>query len=172
MVIDEGVQALTPKTLAADKRRELLLAFLYKFADTPNVQQRIIGRYWDRATAEQRTAYLKLLDEYVVLSYEDDFKNFGADEHIDIQNAEAIDGKIVVHSLDIDPLDPPPSRVDWVLVTGPKGFKVTDALVDGVSLIATLSEDFQSILRNNGGKIDGLLDVMRAKIAQLKTTKN
>ncbi len=48
--------------------------------------------------------------------------------------------------------------------------KILDVIVEGASMSQTLRSDFGSIIRQKGGKVSGLLDVLRVKTAALENT--
>jgi phospholipid transport system substrate-binding protein len=168
-VIEIGVRQLTGKDLSEAERHKRFLEFLYKYADSPNVEQSLVGHYWDKATPEQRDAYRKLLEDYLTMSYASGLTDYGPKEHIDVLAVEDRDGRTIVHTLDIDPASPPPSRVDWVLVTRADGFRVADVIFEGVSAVSMLRDGFTGTIRNAGGNFEALLTAMKAKIASYKT---
>ena len=61
-----------------------------------------------------------------------------------------------------------PVRVDWRLDSRGDALKVVDVVVEGTSLGTTLRSDFGSIIRRHGGKVSGLIEVLRAKTARLQ----
>jgi phospholipid transport system substrate-binding protein len=165
-VVDEGVRKLTGKKIDETERRKLFLEFIYRYADSPNVEESLTGHYWDKATPEQRSAYKKLLEDYLVQSYAKSLSGYGPKEHVDVQGIEDRDGKVIVHTLDIDPDQPPPSHVDWILVHRTDGYRVGDVIFEGVGAVATLKADFTGAIRSGGGNFEALLSAMRAKISR------
>ena len=164
-IVASGLRQLTGKNLSDTERRKRFLEFFYKYVDSPNVEQSLVGHYWDKATPEQQSAYRKLLEDYLTQSYADSLADISPDEHIDIQSVEDKDGRMIVHTLDVDPSSPPPSRVDWILVSRPGGLRVADVIFQGVSAVDTLRSDFVGAIRNAGGKFEAILSAMRTKIA-------
>jgi phospholipid transport system substrate-binding protein len=167
-VVEQGIRQLTGKDISTAERSKRFLDFLHKYGDTPQVEHEMLGRYWERTTPEQRTTYVKLLEDYIVLANVEGLVDFGAKEHVDILDAETVGDHVIVHSLDDDPDDPPPSRIDWILVKRADGFRVADVIFEGVSSVDTFKADFTSIIRNSGGKVQALLDALQAKIDKLK----
>ncbi len=43
------------------------------------------------------------------------------------------------------------------------GLKISDLIVDGVSLRTTYRSDVASVIQNNGGKVANLIDALRQK---------
>ena len=48
-------------------------------------------------------------------------------------------------------------RLDWRVRARDGKFKVVDVMAEGVSMGQTQRSEFSSVIRNNGGSIDGLL---------------
>ena len=171
-VVDDGIQNLTGPGIPAVERAQRFRAFLRRYVDAPAVQQSLIGRYWKLATPEEAADYLELVEDYVVQSYVGQFVDFSPTEHIDIVSAEVIGSKTVVHTLSIDPNDPPATKVDWTLVLGADGnFKVSDVAIDGVSAVATLRADFTAAIKAGGGTVSALIRALRAKITSYQGSK-
>ncbi len=63
-----------------------------------------------------------------------------------------------------------PVRVLWRVRAYGDTMKILDVIVEGASMSQTLRSDFGSIIRQKGGKVSGLLDVLRVKTAALKST--
>ena len=164
-IVTSGLRQLTGKNLSDNERRKRFLEFFYKYVDSPNVEQSLVGHYWEKATPEQQAAYRKLLEDYLTQSYAASLTDISPNEHIDVQSVEDKEGRMIVHTLDIDPASPPPSRVDWILVSRPDGLRVGDVVFQGVSAVDTLRSDFMGAIRNAGGKFEAILSAMKAKIA-------
>ena len=71
------------------------------------------------------------------------------------------DGSITVNSL-IDRPNGDSIRLDW-RVEDASGLKISDLIVEGVSLRTTYRSDVASVIQNNGGKVAGLIDALRQK---------
>ena len=69
-------------------------------------------------------------------------------------------------STDVDtPGAPQPLRVDWRLINDDGAYKISDVIVDGVSMLVTQRSEFASVIQRHGGQIQGLIDLMRQKTA-------
>ena len=71
------------------------------------------------------------------------------------------DGSTIVNSTIVQP-NGDHIRCDW-RVEDVSGLKITDLIVEGVSLRTTHRSDVASVIQNNGGKVAGLLDALRQK---------
>ncbi len=75
------------------------------------------------------------------------------------------DADIIVYSKILKPDGNPLVRVDWRVRTRKGEPKVIDVMVEGVSLGQTQRSEVASVIRTNGGKIEGLLREMRKKVS-------
>ena len=59
-----------------------------------------------------------------------------------------------------------PIKVDWQVYSGDSiNFKIVDVKVEGVSMGQTQKSEFSSVIRQNGGKIEGLLAILRKRVS-------
>ncbi len=54
--------------------------------------------------------------------------------------------------------------VDWRARTGGGQYKITDVMVKGVSLRQAQRSEFASVIRESGGKVEGLLAELRKRV--------
>ena len=58
-------------------------------------------------------------------------------------------------------------RLDWILSRGKEGLKVVDVRVDNLSMAITQRDEFTSVIQQNGGSIEKLIEFMQSKIRQI-----
>jgi phospholipid transport system substrate-binding protein len=58
-----------------------------------------------------------------------------------------------------------PIRIDWQLNPTNPGYKVTDLIVNGVSMASTQHSDMVSVIQRNNGHMPALLVALREKNA-------
>jgi ABC-type transporter MlaC component len=58
-----------------------------------------------------------------------------------------------------------PVRVDWHLNLTNDGYKVTDLIVNGISMASAQHSDLVSVIQRNNGRLPALLVAMREKNA-------
>ncbi len=129
----------------------------------------ILGRHWRTATEAERSEYLGLFEDLMVVSYVDRFAEY-AGEALKINRSIAEDEKTVtIFSEIVRPNGGPAVRVDWRVGRNKESaFKIVDVLVEGTSMSNTMRSDFTSVLNQKGGQISGLIEVLREKTAALK----
>ena len=165
---DKAVQALT---VEGAQRSERVSRFRRLFNDhfaVHGIAKWVLGRYWRRASDDERSEYLILFEDMIVVSYVDRFAGYTG-EALAITKAVALnDDSAMVYSEIVRPTGGPPVRVDWRVATEDENLHVVDVVIEGTSMSTTLRSDFSSIIRREGGKVAGLLKVMRDKTKSLR----
>jgi phospholipid transport system substrate-binding protein len=166
---DQAIQALTLPDISKPERvRRFRILFNDHFA-VEDIGKWVLGRYWRRAEPAERDEYLILFEDYIVVSYVDRFAEYAGEKLQITKVIVETDGSAEVYSEVLLPGGgKTPVRVNWRVDGADGDFKIVDLVIEGVSMSATLRSDFSSILRRNGGKMAGLLDILREKTASLK----
>jgi len=55
----------------------------------------------------------------------------------------------------------------WRLRTAEGGFRIVDLIVEGTSMQFQYRDEYAAVINQGGGKIDGLIEALRQKVAQL-----
>ena len=160
---DRAVEVLNNKsdpTVREVRFRELF----HTDFDCPGIARFVLGRYWRAASEEEQREFVKLFEDYVVFVYTARLSNFGG-EALKVRGSH-IDGDGVVVSTDvISPGAASPMKIDWRLVTENGAYKISDVIVEGVSMMVTQRSEFASVVQRNGGQVRGLIAMMREKTA-------
>jgi phospholipid transport system substrate-binding protein len=132
--------------------------------DCPGIARFVLGRYWRNASEEEQQEFVRLFEDYVVFVYTARLSNFGG-EAFKVRGSRS-DGDGVIVSTDvISPGGTSPLRIDWRLVTDTGAYKISDVIVEGVSMMVTQRSEFASVVQRNAGQLRGLLAMMREKTA-------
>lgn len=130
----------------------------------------VLGRYWRKAKKEEKEEYLKLFEDFIIVTYSGRFKDYSGDD-ISLNVTESLaknDNDAIVRSQITRPQAGEPIMVDWRVKGKSDGtMKVVDVLIAGVSMSQTQRSEFASVIKRNGGKVDGLIDALRSKTSQL-----
>lgn len=151
--------------ISDEERTKRFRKILTEVFDLPAIARFTLGRYWRSASEEQRIEYVRLFEDFVVLAYANRFGDLaGTRLHIggvrEIGSTEALVTSEVILS------GRPPVRMDWRVRCDGSGHKITDILVEGISMIVTQRDEFASVIRRGGGRVDSLLSALRQKIAK------
>jgi phospholipid transport system substrate-binding protein len=160
---DQALQLLNKKTPTAERQARFRQLFHNDF-DSPGIARFVLGRYWRIASPEEQKEFLRLFDDYVVFVYTARLSDFEG-EQFKINGARPDQGAVIVSTDVITPGAPSPLKVDWRLVDDDGTYKISDVIVDGVSMLVTQRSEFASVIQRHGGQLQGLLDLMRQKTA-------
>ena len=153
-------------------RAERIVRFRRMFNDSFAVEvigRWILGRHWRTATDAERSEYLKLFEDLMVVSYVDRFAEY-AGEALKVHRAlTENESTVTIFSEIVRPGGNQPVRVDWrVGRNKDAAYKVVDVVVEGTSMSNTMRSDFTSVINQKGGQVSGLIEVLRDKTATLK----
>ena len=122
----------------------------------------VLGRYWRSASEEERQEFLELFENYVVYVYGTRLSDF--DGQTFRVRGSRTDGDGTIVSTDVfTPGANAPIKIDWRLIPENGGFKITDVIIEGISLMVTQRSEFASVIQRHGGQLGGLLTLMREK---------
>ena len=160
---DRAVVLLNNKSDPAIRMARFRELFRAHF-DGPGIARFVLGRYWRTASNEEQQEFMRLFEDYVVFVYTARLSNFGG-EKMKVRGSRS-DGDSVIVSTDIiSPGNVTPLKIDWRLVNYNGSYKISDVIVESVSMAATQRSEFASVVQRNGGQISGLLAMMREKTA-------
>lgn len=152
MLVEEGV---TPDQRIANFRELLLEGF-----DVPLIGRFVLGIHWRRASAEQRTEYAELFQNFLVQSYAARLGQYGG-ESLRVKATRGEGDEDAIVSTEIVQKGRPPVKVDWRVRRGEESYKVVDVIVEGISMVITQRDEFSSVIRRSGGNVEGLLSRLR-----------
>jgi phospholipid transport system substrate-binding protein len=158
-----ALELLNKKSPAAERQARFRELFHNDF-DSPGIARFVLGRYWRTASPDEQKEFLKLFEEYVVYVYTARLSDFEG-EQFKVNSARPDQGAVIVSTDVITPGAPTPLKVDWRLVDDDGAYKISDVVVEGVSMLVTQRSEFASIIQRHGGQVQGLLDLMREKTA-------
>jgi len=121
-----------------------------------------MARNWRSATAEQQKAIAAEFKTLLVRTYSTALTNY-RDQEIDYKplRAKPDDTEVTVKS-DVKPIGATqPVSIDYELEKTDNGWKIYDVKVDGISLVTTYRETFNTEVREHG--IDGLIKSLATK---------
>ncbi|PKU22480.1 MlaC/ttg2D family ABC transporter substrate-binding protein [Telmatospirillum siberiense] len=150
-----------------DRDEQFRKLFVSSF-DIPEIGRFVLARYWRVATPDQQQEFLSLFEDITVLTWAKRFQDYNGESLETLSATKDGDRNWSVDS-HILRNQGPPIPVQWRLKEGDNGsFRIVDIIVEGVSMAITYRSDYASAMQTNGGKIDGLLSIMRTKLDQLK----
>ena len=155
------VSSLTGSSLSEAERGTRFRSLLESQFDMPGISKFVLARYWRVASDAERADFQRLFEDLLVQAYAKKFTEY-AGERFQVAGSQANDDdSITVNSL-INRPNGDVVRLDW-RVADAGGLKISDLIVEGVSLRTTYRSDVASVIQNNGGKVADLIDALRQK---------
>ncbi len=160
---DRTLKMLSDQTLTQPDRESRFGALLDEDFDFQSIARFVLGRYWATATDEQKQQFTKAFRDYVVLAYANRFNEFsGATFKVTGQRAESETTQLV--STQVQRREGgAPAHVDWRVRKGADGYKITEVIVDGISMSLTHRQEFAAIIERNGGNVGDLISQLRQR---------
>lgn len=170
--VNEGLGTFTDKSHSLEDRTRLLDGLLRRYSDPTLLSANILGRYWGKISPTEQQAFSETFMHYLVSSFVGLLKNLNSGVTVRVGEAFEAGSRIKVTSVVTLPSEPGVGiPVDWELATTPDGRQVVvDVTAEGISIIRAMREDFASVLRSSGGKIEPLMDALSRKIAENNKT--
>lgn len=162
----ETLEALD-RSLAQDKREDLVRELLEKHLDLPGVGRFCLGRYSRALNEAQSKEYERLFVDYLVKVYAGLLAQYdGQTMSVHDGTNRANEGNEQIVLSQINRKAGPPIRVEWKVIDKAGQPKVTDVIIEGVSMAFTQRQQFESVIQNNGGKVDALFAAMKKQISR------
>jgi len=161
------IAVLADKSLDQPKRETRFREMLQSSFDAETTGRVVLGRYWNQATEQERQTFQPLYRDYLIRIYASRFSKFNGEKFVVKGTRPESDGDTIVQS----EIQPPASggstyTVNWRVRKEGDNYRIVDVMADGVSLLVTHNQEFSSIIQNNGGKVQGLLDALKQRAAR------
>ena len=156
-----AVEVLSKKLPQSERLTRFRELFHADF-DGPGIARFVLGRYWRSASEQEQQEFLRLFEDYVVFVYGTRLSNFNG-ETFRVRSSRTDESGTVVSSDIVGPSGEAPIKVDWRLITDKGAFKINDVVIEGISMMVTQRSEFASVIQRHGGKVGGLLALMREK---------
>jgi phospholipid transport system substrate-binding protein len=166
---NSAMETMTVKGLSDQERTVKFRTLFTSCVDIHEIAKFVLGRYWRVATEPQQQEFLKAFEDIVVLTWSPRFKDYGADLRHTVTNVSSDGERGITVDSKVDRERQQPIALQWHLKPGDGGLRVVDLVVEGSSMAITYRSEYASVIQANGGKIEGLLNAMRAKIVELQT---
>ena len=142
--------------------------------DVPGLGRFVLGRYWRLLTPSEQQEFLGLFENFVVLTYSEKLLEYAASAGGPRVTGSRTDPDGAIVSSEIAPGSGPwagrgpavqPIKVEWRLSVGDGMYKISDVVIEGLSMAANGRSQFNGVVERNGGRAQAILAVMRQQIA-------
>jgi phospholipid transport system substrate-binding protein len=161
---NETLKVLGERPPPTERERRFKAILLENF-DMPRISHFVLGRYWVGSSDQEKQEFQRLLPDYVARSYSNRFIRYSGETVKVIRSRSADRDATVVSSQIISSSGAPPIEVDWRVVRTGNDYRITDVIVDGVSLVLTHRQEFTAVIERQGGGISTLNRTLRERLA-------
>lgn len=164
---ERAIATLTAEGQTSEMRRDQFRSLFREGFAVHGIGRFVLGRYWRHATEAERTEYLILFEDVIINTWADRFSSYSGQEFtvrtaVDAPSAQEAERTAIVRSLFFS--DPQtPVRIDWRVASRGNIYKITDVMVEGISMATTQRDEYSSVIRKNNGQISALLELLRKK---------
>ena len=161
----QGIQVLGP-SVPQQQRAARFRQLLDSDFDLQEISRFVLGPAARTMSPAAQQEFVPLFRDYLVQAYTTRLGQYaGAPFHV--TGTRPNGGETVVSS-QVQRSGGNPIQINWHVVNHGGRPKVSDVVVDGVSMKVTHRNEFASIIQRNGGQPDALLPALRQQLAQLR----
>ncbi|MCZ6590492.1 MAG: ABC transporter substrate-binding protein [Alphaproteobacteria bacterium] len=153
---DRAIETLTGEGQTKEKRRDEFRSLFREGFAINGIARFVLGRYWRRTSDADLTEYLALFEDCIVNTWADRFSAYSGQEFT-VQDAvnwpsanQAERVAIVRSDFFSDPRTP--VRINWRVASRGDIYKITDVMVEGISMATTQRDEFSSVIRKKAAK--------------------
>jgi phospholipid transport system substrate-binding protein len=142
--------------------------------DVPGLGRFVLGRFWPAFTPSEQREFLGLFENFVMLTYSKkllEYAGSGAGPRVTGSRPDQ-DGAVVSSEISHGPSPwtghgqtVQPLKVDWRLSARDGQYKISDVVIDGLSMAVNGRSQLEGVVERNGGRPEAILAVMRQQIA-------
>ena len=161
----EVIGVLKDDALDQKAREARFQTLMEQTVDTETTARTVLGRYWNVATEEQRTEFRDVYRKYLLRLYATRFAAFQG-QTFTVKGARGGAGSdaVVDTTINPPPTGGPTYSVSWRVRDNAGDYRIVDVMTEGVSILVTHNQEFASVIQNNGGKVQALIDALKKRV--------
>lgn len=160
-----AIVRLTDTEITRDERKVRMRNLMAEYFFVRGIAQWVLGRFWRRASKEERDEYVTLFEDLMVESYVDRFASYSGETLAIVKTDVRNEKDVVVSSTLTRPETNEPIQLDWRVRARGDSYKIVDIMVEGISMGQTQRSEFASAIKNNGGDIAKFLVELRERVS-------
>lgn len=161
---DKAFASLSEAGLTEEERAKRFRGLLHDAFDLPRIARFTLGRYWRTASDGEKAEFVELFEKFVVQAYSARFQDLSGKKLNVIQEREVSASQALVLSEILIP-GKPSVKINWRVRSKDEKHKIVDVMVEGISMSVTQRDEFAAVIRQTGGRVEGLIKALRRKTA-------
>jgi phospholipid transport system substrate-binding protein len=154
------VSVASNKALSLDEKKISITEIVKNKMDIPVVSQRVVSRYWKKASKEDKKEFISLFTQVIVNTYASLLNQYN-NEEVEYLKEEIKKDKYAKVNTNIVLTDKK-IPVNYKLLLRNDQGRIYDFSAEGVSLISTYTNDYKATLKRSG--LAGLNEVLKKKV--------
>lgn len=152
-----------PAVNADGGARQRFAALFAQHFDLDSLISGVMGPRWDGMSPAAQGDFRRAFEAYLVKAYAERFYTYAGQPMSIVATEPASGGAVLVRTMVRMPKDGSSVPVDWKVASVGGGQRITDVVIDGVSLIRTQRDEFASVIRSNGGDVAKLTAMLNQR---------
>jgi len=162
-ITKNAIDTLTDQSINQSEKENQFGELFDKNFDVPSISRFVLGKYWKQASLDQKKNFIKSFRNYVVKTYSSRFNEYSG-EKLKLLNFEnESNPKIFIVHTGLERDDAPMILVDWRIGKKKNSYVILDIIIEGISLAVTQRSEFVSVIDQNEGNIDQLINLLKEK---------
>jgi len=162
---NRAIRELADTSVGETERVQRFRALLNENIDLRLVAQQVLARYWRGATEEQRSRFTIAVRETLIVRFLPIFDNYkGESFKVVSTRTSSRDPNVVGAVTNIATPGGEVAKVEWFLRKAGNKLLIYDFSAEGIRLTTSLQEEYNSVLRQNGGNLDDLIKRIEATL--------
>ena len=157
------VAVLQVKGTPLDVREAKIRDLLRNNFDFYRIGRYVMGRAWRSSSKAQQKEFLTLFRENVLRTSSRRLGGY-VGQSFKVVGAQALGKKDALVKTVITRPSGPPIKAGWRIRETPKGMKILDVMVAGLSMIRTQQSEYASVIKSQG--VNGLIESLRLRNTQ------
>ena len=159
---NKAFASLSEEGISRGERTKRFKELLEEAFDLPRIARFTLGRYWRVATDTEKREYISLFEKFVIQAYTKRFQDLSGKKFHVLQSRDVSATRALVLTEIVIP-NQPAIKINWRVRSKDDKHKITDVMVEGISMSVTQRDEFVSVIRQTGGKVSGLIKALRKK---------
>jgi len=167
-LVDRVSGAARDPALSPADRQAKVRGLVNRGFDLPAISRFVLGRHWRTASESERAQFSAAFTDYMVALYARQMANYGG-EAFTVTGQRADSDVVTVFTRVAQRDGGAPIGIDWRTVKAADGYRITDVVVEGISMMQTKRDEIGAVIARSGGGLDGMIADLRDKTGEAVT---
>ena len=164
---DDIIKNVLSSNIPDEEKIKIFHDRFQKDLDITTIGKHVVGTYWKKASKEEQQEFIDAFFDFATKSWADKFNLYTGQELSFTGTRSAKSNQLFVDSV---VKGNPPAEVSWRLKKQGNTYKITDIIIEHVSMVKSYRDEYVSFLQKNGGKLTTLTKTLKEKSAAFKLT--